>query len=100
VGVWPGATPSLGEEMRSQARLQESKTTRDETMPTKDGNRDPLPTTRWVITPLGGGFGRNYIPAGLLKGEKEDPTGTTGTGTGTYSLISYPCTHGYKIHGI
>jgi hypothetical protein len=30
---------------------------------TKDGNRDPLPVTQWVITPLRDEFGRNYIPA-------------------------------------
>jgi hypothetical protein len=42
--------------------------------------------------------GRNFIPASLLMGEKEDPAGRTGTGT--YSLNPYPCTHVYKIHGI
>lgn len=47
---------------------------------------------------LGYGFGGNYILAGLLMGEKEDPTGTNITGT--YTVNSYPCTHGYFIPGI
>jgi hypothetical protein len=64
----------------------------------KNGNRDPLPVTRWVTTPLGDGFGHNFIPTGLLMREKEYPMGRTSTSI--YSLNPYPCSHGYKISEI
>jgi hypothetical protein len=46
-----------------------------------DGNGYPLPATRRVFLPLGGGFEWNIIPAGLLMGRKADLLGGLGLGT-------------------
>jgi hypothetical protein len=44
-------------------------------------NGYPLPATRRVFLPLGGGFEWNIIPAGLLMGRKADLLGGLGLGT-------------------
>jgi hypothetical protein len=41
----------------------------------RDGNGYPRPVTRWVFLPLGGGFGSDFIPTGLLVGQILYPAG-------------------------